>query len=170
MTVDYTDICPCDEHDHFNDCVQKIIDTMQSNRYSSKAPTKVIRDLEQLKRQLARLSREASAEIYWAAEIATIDDCPIAQLQKNVDAAIEGVRSGRSVDCARIGLGLRAADLWIIHGGDIDKPEFVSFLEALIEDAGFGGEGKVKIDAGKLVKELMAPPWYKGRSAKPPEI
>ena len=73
----------------------------------------------------------------------------------HIDLALSRIPEGRSaVDPIRHYLGTHAAALWWSHGGDIKAEKFEDFLETLIDNAGFGGEGKVRIDNVALAKQL----------------
>jgi hypothetical protein len=153
----YEGHCPDKLHVAFERSVNHIIeDAQRTNRIRKpiNPPSKVKREWEQLDKALRKLSLEAKTGL-WNNEVDTFAYNPIRNLLKRIDLAIGDQKKGRSShDAARWQLGRDAASLWTTHGGDLKTDEFVVFLETLIEDTGFGGGGKVRIDSNALAKDM----------------
>jgi len=154
---DYDDLCPDDQHEAFDRGAQLVSDIASwsdNKRWSIKAPSKVKRELEQLRNSLSKLSAEADS-ILWVIGANGSSYRPTSDLRGRIEDVLNSLSDGRpKVNEVRKYLGTHAAALWCSHSGDIKANEFEDFLENLIESAGFGVEGKVKIDKFALAKEM----------------
>ena len=153
----YEGHCPDKLHKAFERGVREIVENVQRSdtiRQFNKHPSKVLRELKQLGNALRKLSLEAQSSLR-DIEADTPFSSPLRDLQERIDLAVSNGRTGRSKrDAVRLGLGRSAVSLWTTHGGDISAAAFVEFLEMLIDDAGFGGEGKARIDSAALAEEM----------------
>lgn len=154
---EYDGLCPDDRHDAFEGGAQhiaKIASWSDEVRRSKSSPSKVKGELKQLSKVLRSLSLEAQSSL-WVMGATGSSYSPISYLIEQVEIALHSAPYGRpKTDEVRQYLGTHAAALWCSHGGDIKANEFVIFLQYLIEEAGFGGEGKAKIDSVALAKQM----------------
>ena len=117
-------------------------------------PSRVKRELEQLKKSLRNLSLEAQSSL-WDMGAKGSYYSPSSDLLDRINLALRDIKDGRPKnDEVRQYLGTHAASLWRSHKGEIKATEFESFLETLIEDAGFGGEGRARIDCVALAAQI----------------
>jgi len=124
------------------------------------SPSKVKRDLEQLKNALGRVGSDAQRLIDAAVGIYSegiLGSSYLERLEKAMQKIIDAMPDGRQPDPVRGTLGQQAAFLWRLHGGDLSDPLFVSFLELLIEDAKPGDEralNNIDIDSVSLARDI----------------
>jgi hypothetical protein len=158
---EYDGLCPDDRHDEFEKGARLIVDLasgLSGTLQTLPPPSKIKRELEQLRGVLSKLSADAQSTLWsWGAEGHWYS--PTSDLLERIDLAVHRVSPGRPRhDEARRFLGVRAASLWTTHDGDIRASEFITFLQGLIEAAGFGGGplggGKVRIDSATLAEEM----------------
>ncbi len=177
---EYYGLCPDKEHKAFERGVKEIVeDVLRSDRIRqfNKHPSKVKRELEQLGKALRKLSLEARSSLGDMTEDTPFSS-PLRDLQMRIDLAVNSQRKGRSkYDAARLNLCRYGASLWTTHGGDLEASGYETFLEGLIDKAGFGGEGKVRIDSVALVEEMREeftnydpPRWDRDDPLFPPPV
>jgi hypothetical protein len=171
----YDGLCPDNQHETFERKVQIIAATaskIEGERQSKKPPSKVKRDLEQLRNSLHKLSPDALSSLS-DMEDSEFLHSPIPELVMDIELALSRLRNGRPTkDEVRYYLGIRAANLWWRHNGDIEAVEFVEFLGYLIEETGFVDKDgtKSRIDSSNLARDVRKifenynpPRWEKSR-------
>jgi len=153
----YHGSCPDKRHKDFELGARRIVDIASGSdgeRRKILPPSKVKRELEQLRNSLHNLSLEAQSSL-WVMGAKGSCYSPSSDLLGRIELALRDIKEGRpKTDEVRHYLGTHAASLWKAHDGDIKDAEFVNFLETLIEDAGFGGEGRVRIDCVALAAQI----------------
>jgi hypothetical protein len=154
---EYDGLCPDDRHEEFEKGVLQIVDLASGLRGTLQqlpSPSKIKRELKQLRGVLIKLSADAHSTL-WGFDADGCQYSPTSDLLGRIDLAMHHVGTGRPKhDVSRRFLGIRAVELWRAHGGNIGAEGFVLFIEGLIETAGFGVEGKVRVHAITLVAEL----------------
>jgi hypothetical protein len=153
----YDSLCPDEQHIPFERGAQTIADLaagIAKEWQSMRPPSKVIRELEQVSNSLRKLSPEAQSSLWEIGGDGSFYS-PYPDMLGQINVVLSNMKKGRpQKDEARYYLGTHAAALWCSHGGNLKADDFETFLQNLIEKAGFDGNGKVRIDSAALAEQM----------------
>jgi hypothetical protein len=156
---EYTNLCPDKQRSDFEYGSIVIVENAMSGPIeqllepTKLPPSKITRELQQVIQSLDRLSPDT----LWHLQTVHRLREPVKRIRTIIQMGIDHPRKNKTSepDGARNELGENAWSIWFHHGGDIHSPEFLGYVERLLQNANFVSDArKGRVNPENLVHQI----------------